>query len=186
LCSTLLLPRASGALLQYRGVSYTAWTTQAYPFSASWQYQTYFNSQAVDSVYVTASAPHTGRGALALRVDSLRWSATDLRRQSGEAYVDLRYHIPLCDSGSCPVIPIALCADTLSAWVYCPTGSRGESNRPNGLQIFAKDARFRSLYGIWQNIQENQWQKISTPLCDGCAVGYRESGFRCDASSSPA
>ncbi len=43
----------------------------------------------------------------------------------------------------------------ITAWVWCPPGSSGDLSRPNGIQLFVKDSKWRSEYGPWRNIGTN-------------------------------
>jgi len=177
----LFAENKAGDGLVFKGISYVSWTRGEYPVSTSWKPQTYFDSQAIPSANVTTNKAHSGRGALELIVDSLNWF--DPHRKSGETFVDMRYHPPQCDLPNCVAIPVNLCGVTISAWVYCDSGSSGNPTRPNGLQIFVKDKEWKSFYGTWHNIelvQEGKWRQVTiTPSMTAPPGGYMEPGFDC-------
>ena len=163
----------------YRGMTYASWTRGDYPWATSWRAQTYVNSQAISRVSITTTNPYTGQGALALAVDL---AGGDANRSNGEAYVDLRYHPPLMEPPCCLTIPLNLEGVQVSAQVFCPTGSRGDPSRPNGLQLFAKSVdatgNWWSFYGSWENIREEQWNEVTvTPGTVAPPWGYKDPLF---------
>jgi len=111
-----------------------------------WRRQTYKDSQAVKKVAQTTEQAYRGVGALKLTLDLKGGHANDSK---GEAFIELRP--PATD----------LQRQTITAWIYAPTGSAGDFNRPNGVQVFVKDRNFRSLYGTWLNLLEDDWFEVS-------------------------
>lgn len=75
----------------YKGMTYVSWTRGDYPWTTSWQAQTYVNSQAISQVTITTTDPYEGQGSLALTVDLI---GGDANKSNGETFVDLRYHPP--------------------------------------------------------------------------------------------
>lgn len=151
----------SSGYLTYRGFNYATWQPGRYPFSTSWVTQTYVDSQAIRSVFISTTRPYAGRGALGMNVD-LRGGHANLSK--GEVFVDLRYYPPLCSETSYVTAPLNLEGVTIRARVYAPPGSRGDPSHPNGIQIFAKDAEYDSRYGPWANIVAGTWNDVSATV----------------------
>ena len=94
----------------------------------------------------------------------------------GEAFVDLRTNPP---TGMNKSDFYDLTDQTITCWVYAPTGSGGAPDSLNGFQIFVKDAGDKSEYGTWHNIeQENTWFPITlTPSTQGSGGVFIDPGF---------
>ncbi|MDP3786798.1 MAG: carboxypeptidase regulatory-like domain-containing protein [Candidatus Omnitrophota bacterium] len=74
--------------------------------------------------------------------------------------------------------PVNLNGVEVTAWIYCPTGSRGDPNNPNGIQIFVKDETWKSEYSTWVNIFENVWFKVTLiPSTTAPQNGSMDAGF---------
>lgn len=99
-------------------------------------------------------------------------------RFSSLAWVDMTRHAPVI-GGKAITVPVDMSNHTITAWVYAPNGARGQTRRPNGFQIFVKDSDWRSQYGTWFNItEEDRWVLIKL------AVGRRaveRDGANCDS-----
>jgi hypothetical protein len=93
----------------------------------------------------------SGRFSLALGM------ALGPAERQGEAWVDLQQNRPT----GVPGVPANLGGRTVTAWVYAPRGARGDAERPNGFQLFVKDAEWRAAYGAWQNVVEERWVRLS-------------------------
>ncbi|MEO0073102.1 MAG: glycoside hydrolase TIM-barrel-like domain-containing protein [candidate division WOR-3 bacterium] len=150
---------------QVRGVNYVSWQTGTYPYSTAWQYQKYWNSQGIDSIWI---GTHQGRNALGMRV---YLNPDDSTRRSGEVYVDVRYFPPQCSAPghgqNDTLVPVDLRGESLNCYVWCPRGTRGRPDAPNGLQVFVKDSSWRSWYSPWQNIVlESAWNRVSALIPD--------------------
>lgn len=128
-----------------------------------WKRQTYHDSQAVTTVAQTTERADRGSGALKLTMDL---TGDHPNNSKGEALIELR---PPVDD---------LQGKTITAWIYAPTGSAGDFNRPNGVQVFVKDKNSRSLYGTWINMIEENWFKVSlTVNTTQPFEGYIDDGF---------
>ena len=94
--------------------------------------------------------------------------------RQGEAWVDLRQSRPAGVSD----VPVNLGGRTVTAWVYAPRGARGDAERPNGFQLFVKDAEWRATYGAWQNVVEERWVRLSLAVGGARAPsGFVAAGF---------
>ncbi len=161
--------------LEFKGITYVSWTKGEYPFTTKWKPQTYPNSQAIWAVFVSTNMPHSGIGSLETTVDLVGGHPN---KSNGEVFVDLRYHPPLCNPPDCVIAPVNFEGISITAQVFAPTGSRGDPQRPNGLQLFVKDEAWRSFYGSWHNIRDNQWNQISViPGRSAPPLGYMDPGF---------
>ena len=135
----------------------------------AWTPQDAANVRACTSVSASETRPHTGVRSLEL---AMSMDGSDPTRQQGEAYVELRDR-----SGTGELQTADLSGRTLVAWIYAPPGSRGASDAPNGVQLFVKDAQFRSLYSTWQNVAEGTWNAVSLPVSKPQAGSYIDRGF---------
>jgi len=163
----------------YKGMTYVSWTRGDYPWATSWRAQTYVDSQAISQVAITTTRAYEGQGSLVLTVDLI---GGHLNKSNGETFVDLRYHPPLMEPPCCLPIPANLEDIQVSAQVYCPAGSRGDSSKPNGLQLFAKSVdeneNWWSFYGNWHNIQEEVWNEVTmTPNTVAPPDGHKDPLF---------
>jgi len=135
-----------------------------------WRQQTYTDSQGITKVMGSSERAYTGGHSLKLSANLI---GSDLYISKGEAFVDLRYHAPPGVQ-----VPVNLKGIILRCWIYAPTGSSGEPNHPNGLQIFVKDENWRSKYGAWVNIQEGQWNEVAlAPSSETPPDGYMDKDF---------
>lgn len=154
----------------------TAETETMYSFENSysgWIPQTHYSTMGC--VRVSNSTQTAKDGQYSLEVD-MDLNGNDERKSRGEAWVDMRYYPPPAVEN--PFIPLDLNGRTITMWVYAPTGTIGELNKPNGLQIFVKDIHWNGSYSTWTNIVEKEWVQLSftvstTPAKDG----YLEPGF---------
>ncbi len=106
-------------------------------------------------------------------------SGRDPDRIGGEWYVDLQ---------DTPAGLLDLCNTVLTAWVFVPKEAVGDHKRPNGLQLFVKDAEdWRGLYSSWHNAQSG-WMKLTLPVSANprapagggwMAPGFDPSAIRC-------
>lgn len=170
----LPLPAAARAW-PYRGITYASWRQGDYPGTTDWQVQDYPGTRAVVGVAVSTEKAHGGRGSLAL---SVALDGSDPQKCQGEALVDLRYHAPLADPPHCVTAPLNLQGVPLTAWLYAPAGSRGDPAHPTRLQVFAKDASWKSCYGPQTEVREETWVQIGlTPPLPGGDTGHVDPGF---------
>ncbi|MDP2942028.1 MAG: hypothetical protein Q8O36_00725, partial [Candidatus Omnitrophota bacterium] len=148
-------------------------TNQRYDFETGtqgWTYSTYQYGLAVTSVQQSATRAALGTYSLQLNTNLIGGSQTN---SNGEAYVDMRYTPPSGVSA-----PVNLNGVPVTIWVYCPTGSRGDNNNPNGIQIFVKDETWKSEYSTWVNIFENVWFKVTLiPSTTAPQNGWMDAGF---------
>jgi len=100
-----------------------------------------------------------------------------------EIRVDLRTHAPGDQFG-----PLNLENKVVRVFVYFPYEFEGESNSPNGIQLFAKSVHkdangkehWRSLYGLWYNASGwgKQWLEVRLRIsAEGGEGVYIEKGF---------
>lgn len=103
-----------------------------------------FGNGAIERVTQSADLAHTGAYSLKTSVDLQ--PGKDSPNCNGEALVmytgDLEGH-------------------QIKARVWCPTGSIGNPNAPNGIMLFVKDSKWESEYGSWKDIKENTWMELS-------------------------
>lgn len=135
-----------------------------YTFEAGtegWTPETYSDSQAISSI--EQSSLQAKEGSYSLRMNAnLIGGHTNYSK--GEAHVGI-------ETQNLSGVPI-------TAWVYCPTGSRGDPSKPNGVQLFVKDSSWKSEYGTWRYITENAWFQISlTPSTTTPPGGWMAPGF---------
>jgi len=117
-------------------------------------------------------------GAWSLRLD-FDCSGKDKDRVGGEWYVDLE---------KTPTGYVDMSDTVLTAWVFVPKEAVGDPSRPNGLQLFVKDAAdWRGLYSSWHNAKSG-WMKLALPIstkprapANGgwMAPGFDPSAVRC-------
>ncbi|MCL5264588.1 MAG: glycoside hydrolase TIM-barrel-like domain-containing protein [Chloroflexi bacterium] len=177
----------STANLKHKGVAYASWTKGQYPFTASWEAQTYTGAQAIGKVSVTDNRHYVGSGSLEIDVDLVGDDPANQRR-AGETFINLLIH-PLQDRPSdCSIGPVDLAGARLSAKVYAPYGSSGDPSSPNTLQLFVRDESMRSFFGIPTFFGENQWNDV-TAVVPRSAPGFDPTrvavvGLRIDSNSS--
>ncbi len=132
--------------------------------SMGWKAQDYEDSRACVQVLWSEEAAYDGRHSLKLVMDLI---GGDAHKSKGEAWVDMSKKPP-----------IDLANRTITAWVYAPPGSSGETDHPNGFQLFVKDEKWRSEYGPWNNVIEGQWVQISLVVSTSPPKdGYMSTGF---------
>ncbi|MCU1348764.1 MAG: hypothetical protein JWO56_1794 [Acidobacteria bacterium] len=103
---------------------------------------------------------------------ALRIRGDDPTRNRGEALVEIAHPDPALNKA-----PVDLSERTLRAWIYAPRGSAGPRSRRNGVQLFAKDSQWRSLYGPWNNIEtEDGWFALELPV-NGATASHVDRGY---------
>jgi hypothetical protein len=135
-----------------------------------WEAQKEGDSKACVEVSYSDEMAGEGKHSLKIQTDL---DGEDEHKRSGEVWTNMLKNPP----GSARV-PIDLRKRTVTAWVYGPTGSRGDESRPNGFQIFVKDKNWKAEYGSWENVEEGRWMKLS--LTVGAASpegGHVDAGF---------
>lgn len=126
-----------------------------------WRGQTYFDSQAVTQIAQTTERSYRGSGSLKLTVNL---QGGHKNTSKGEAFVVRP--------------PENLQGKKMTAFLYAPAGSAGDFNRPNGVQVFVKDRNFRSLYGTWLKLLEDDWFEVSLTVSTTEPIdGYIDEGF---------
>lgn len=138
-----------------------------------WVCQTFTNAMACIQVSQSSEKIKDGQFSLKLDMDLI---GSDEHKSQGEAWVDMRNFAPLNEA--LPFTSIDLANRTITMWVYAPTGAIGDNSKPNGFQIFVKDINWKSSYGSWINVVENQWIQLSFPVTASVAEsGYVDPGF---------
>lgn len=120
-----------------------------------WEHQTN-KDLACTEVLVSKKTNTKGSFSLAMSMDLI---AGDPRKGQGEAFVNLKDN-PLQGERA----PIDMTNRTVSAWIFVPKdqGARGDTDAPNGFQVFVRDDKGFSEYGTWDNqFDLGQWYKIS-------------------------
>ncbi len=147
-----------------------------YGFESSdvfWVAQTWKDSQAVTAVERSdGKMAKFGCYSLKLAVDLVGGHAN---KSKGEAYVDMRYFAPTGVKA-----PVNLDNVLITVWVYVPGGAAGDSDRPNGVQVFVKDQNWKNEYGTWFNLPDytDKWVPINlTPSRQTPRAGYMDEGF---------
>lgn len=147
-----------------------------------WFAQDYTTSQACSEVRVSDIA-YDGQSSLEM-VLNLRGG--DEHFGQGEALVSTEFYPP-----EGVTVPIDLEGHTITIWVYAPEnassgdnilGPAGDPDNPNGFQIFVKDTAFRNEYGVWKNVVEGEWNRVTLSVSaqvpeDGLSRGYMDTGF---------
>ncbi|MCC6615808.1 MAG: cellulase family glycosylhydrolase [Anaerolineae bacterium] len=147
-----------------------------------WFAQDYTNSQACSEVRISDVALD-GQSSLEM---ILNLRGGDEHLGQGEALVSLEIHPPQGLTA-----PVDLEGHTITIWVYAPKstsssqdarGPAGNPDSPNGLQVLVKDAEFRNEYGIWQNVVEGEWNRVTLTVSAqvperGLSRGYMDPGF---------
>jgi hypothetical protein len=138
-----------------------------------WIPQTYENAMACFQVSQSDEKAKDGLFSLKLDMDLIGGNES---KSQGEAWVDMRNFPPIDEA--LPLKSIDFTNRTITMWVYAPAGSVGDNSKPNGLQIFVKDVNFKSNYGAWTNIVENQWIQLSFAVTASAVEnGYVDKGF---------
>ena len=112
-----------------------------------WQAQTWIDSQAITAVARDTSKAKFGSASLRCTVNLQGGDETQLPNTKGEAWVDMQNNPP-----AGVTVPVDLSNKTISVWVWLPAEAAGDPNRPNGIQIFFKDANWNNRYSSWHNI----------------------------------
>ena len=140
---------------------------------SGWIPQTFFDTMAC--VKVSHSTERAKDGQFSLKLDIVL-TGNHEQNSRGEAWVDMRYFPP--PALQMPFTPLDLNNRTITMWVYAPSGAIGETNRPNGLQIFVKDVHWNGSYSTWTNVVENEWVQLSFTVSNAAVEGgYIEPGF---------
>ncbi|MBN1270015.1 MAG: hypothetical protein JXB04_10520, partial [Kiritimatiellae bacterium] len=146
---------------------------QRYSFDstvAGWEAGSGDAGEAITNLFRTTGAPDNSTAALAAEVDL---DATDPDKSKGEIVVFMDNDPPY---GAVP--PVDLEGETVTAWVYCPAGLRGDDETPNGFQLFVKDSSARSFYGEWQTVHEGYWYAVTAvPGTNAAPGGFKDPGF---------
>ena len=135
-----------------------------------WIVQTYKDSRACVRVAHSEEQARSGKGSLEVVMALV---GGDASRSKGEVWINLKESSPKGVK-----LPVNLAGRTLTVWVLAPYGARGDRDRPNGFQLFVKDANWKSYYGSWKNVIEGQWVQLA--ISPGRAApegGYVDRGF---------
>lgn len=129
-----------------------------YDFEYQWVPQDYNDSQACTKVLFSEEQAYGGgknRHSLEMMMNLV---SGDKHKSKGEAFVDMRNYPPVGEQ-----IPLDMRGRTISVQIYAPWGAGGTPDKPNGFQVFVKDANenSRSRYGPWYNAKEAEWQEIT-------------------------
>jgi len=153
-----------------------------YNFEATaqgWQAQTWVDSQAITVVARDTSKAKNGSASLRCTVNLQGGDETQLPNTKGEAWVDMQRNLPT----GVTTVPVDLSNKTVSVWVWLPEEAAGDTRRPNGIQIFFKDANWRNRYSSWNNIgnppyglETNTWVQITVNTATE-QWAYDEPGF---------
>ena len=153
-----------------------------YNFEATaqgWQAQTWVDSQAITVVARDTSKAKNGSASLRCTVNLQGGDETQLPNTKGEAWVDMQNNRPT----GVTTVPVDLSNKTVSVWVWLPEEAAGDTRRPNGIQIFFKDANWRNRYSSWNNIgnppyglETNTWVQITVNTATE-TWAYDEPGF---------
>lgn len=126
-----------------------------------WMFRVYADSMAITRVAQSTenAIENAIEGSKSLEC-TVTLVGGDPGMSKGEVYVDLTKNPPL---GITP--PLNLTNKTVSVWLYLPLEAMGDHSKPNGIQLFFKDADFKSKYSTWQNIEgdivTDQWSQIT-------------------------
>jgi uncharacterized repeat protein (TIGR02543 family) len=144
-----------------------------------WQAQTWQDSQAITAVARDTSKAKNGSASLKCTVNLQGGDETQLPNTKGEAWVDMQNNRPT----GVTTVPVDLSNKTVSVWVWVPAEAAGDPARPNGIQIFFKDANWRNRYSSWHNIgnppygiETDTWVQITVNTATE-TWAYDEAGF---------
>ncbi len=138
--------------------------------ASGWTAQTFATTRAMTDAAISNVMAHSGHNSLAV---SVKLNGAVPSQRQGEVYVDLRYHAP-ADLDA----PLDLAGQTITAWVYAPSGAVGLRTNPNGMRLFVKDSEWRSEYGPWTHLRPNHWTRVSfTPAAAAPETGFRDADF---------
>jgi uncharacterized repeat protein (TIGR02543 family) len=139
-----------------------------------WRAQTWEDSQAITRVERDTSKAKNGSASLKCTVNLQGGHANNSK---GEAWVDMQNNRPT----GVTTVPVDLSNKTVSVWVWLPENAAGDPSRPNGIQIFFKDAEWKNRYSSWQNIgpdglETDTWVQITVNTATE-TWAYDEAGF---------
>lgn len=142
-------------------------------FANGWTCQAYYSTMAC--IQASNSTDEIKDGQFSLEVQ-MNLIGDNEQNNRGEVWVDMRNYPPSTAQG--PFSSLNLSNHTITMWVYAPTGAIGDTNRPNGLQIFVKDIHYNGSYSAWENVVENEWVQLSFTVNNSVVEnGYMEQGF---------
>lgn len=141
--------------------------TSRYGFESGpmgWTKETVGDSQGVTDVSQSANRAKLGRYSLKLAVDL---EGGHPNRSKGEAYVR--------------ILPQNMEDKPITLWVFVPGEALGDPQRPNGIQVFAKDEHWKAEYGTWWDITPEKvegWHRVAlTPSKFVPPKGYMTPDF---------
>lgn len=141
-----------------------------YGFECGWISQDYEDSRACTQVLLSEEKTLQKRCSLKMIMDLI---GSDKHKSKGEAWVNMLQNPPAGEH-----IPVNLSGRKIVAWVYAPRGARGDRSKPNGFQVFVKDKNWKSQYGPWHNVTEENWFDISLKVSPFAPTkGYMDDGF---------
>jgi len=97
-----------------------------------------------------------GENSLELQIELI---GTNDEKSKGEVFVDLSSNPP-----AGVFAPLNLNGKTITMLVYVPSAAAGNTNSPNGIQVFVRDIDDKSEYSAWTNLtSENteRWIKVT-------------------------
>ncbi|MDD5072317.1 MAG: PEP-CTERM sorting domain-containing protein [Candidatus Omnitrophica bacterium] len=147
-------------------VGSSAFATTLYDFESGtqgWTFQDYSDSMAVSAVAQSGDQAKSGSYSLA---GTTHLVPGDASFSKGEVLVN---------RGSSNALDLQGVLASVS--VYGPTGAAGTNpSSPNGWQMFFKDTSWKSWYGPWSNLTENNWTTLSSTL-GSTTPDFVDSGF---------
>ena len=147
-------------------VTSSAFASALYDFETGtegWVFQDYSDSQAISAVAQSSAQALTGTHSLAGTTHLIPGNAN---YSKGEV---------LINRGASNALNLQGLLASVS--VYGPTGAAGTNpSGPNGWQMFFKDTNWKSWYGPWNNLTENNWTTLSATL-GSTTPDFVDSGF---------
>lgn len=135
-----------------------------------WQVENQGISKAWLQVVQSDEMAKDGKYSLKIETDL---TGGETPKSKGEVWINMKKNPPPGVQ-----VPLNLRDRTVTAWVYAPPGAEGDTSKPNGLQLFVKDTNWKTEYGIWQDVIEGQWNKISLTVgSSDPKVGHIDPGF---------
>jgi hypothetical protein len=129
-----------------------------------WRARETDDSQGVTAIAQSEDHHRLGKHSLKLITD---FEGGHTTRSKGEVYVSIDVQ--------------KLKDKPITVWVYVPKEALGESKKPNGIQVFAKDSVWRSEYGAWTDITSDtvdKWCEVTlTPSIIAPQGGSMTAGF---------
>ncbi|MDD4879874.1 MAG: PEP-CTERM sorting domain-containing protein [Candidatus Omnitrophica bacterium] len=142
---------AIAAMLLVSGTSFGATLYDFETGTEGWTFQTYADSQAISTASQSTDQALTGSNSLA---GTTHLVPGDVNFSKGELLVTRTQANKLNLEGL-----------TATVGVFGPTGAAGTNpSSSNGWQMFFKDVNYKSWYGPWQNLVENNWTTLSSTL----------------------